>query len=130
MVSRLSSLVVVAVVSGAFVAGCGSSSSSSTPSASSTSAPSGAASTSGSGGGSSASSNPAVQQAVAACKASVGAAPTLSADEKTKLTTLCDKAASGDVAGVQKIAAQVCRDVAKSLPASAQSTALAACPKT
>jgi hypothetical protein len=71
-----------------------------------------------------------VQKAVAACKASISAAPTLSADERTKLASLCDQAANGSVAGVEKVVGEVCRDVAKALPASAQATALAACPKT
>ncbi len=130
--ARLALLFVVAVVGGAAVAGCGSSSSSSSSSASSAastaSAP--AAATSGSAGAA-ASSNPEIAQAVAACKTEVQAAPTLSADIKSKLVTICDKAASGDAAGVKQAASQVCQEIVKStVPSgSLQTTALAACPK-
>jgi hypothetical protein len=49
---------------------------------------------------------------------------------KSQLTTACDKAANGDAAGVQKVTAQVCQEIVKStVPSSAQSQALAACPK-
>jgi len=72
-----------------------------------------------------------VAEAVAACKSSIQAAPTLTADEKSKLTSICDKAANGDEAGVKQAAYQVCQEIVKSsVPAgSAQTTALAACPK-
>jgi len=46
------------------------------------------------------------------------------------LTTLCDKAASGDEASVLKAAAQVCQEIVKqSVPQSVQQQALASCPK-
>jgi hypothetical protein len=75
-------------------------------------------------------SNPAVIQAVAACKASINSAPTLSADSKTELVKLCDEAATGDPAAIKKATAEVCQQVVKdSVPSAAQSAALAACPK-
>ncbi len=134
--ARLALLFVVAVVGGASIAGCGSSSSSTTSSTSSTAsvAPAAAATTAaatGSAGGSAAAAaNPGVAEAVAACKSSIEAAPTLTADEKSKLTSICQKAANGDESGVKQAAYQVCQEIVKSsVPASAQSTALAACPK-
>src|SRR5207245_8206677 len=98
----------------------------STPPAGATTTSVGGASTSGSG----ASSNPGVAQGVAACKSGINAQPTLSASLKSKLTAICDKAASGDVAGARKAAAQVCQEIVKAtVPASAQAQALAGCPK-
>jgi hypothetical protein len=131
-------LCAVASIGAVAITGCGSSSNSSTtgattsaaaPAAATTSAaaPAGNTSAAPSGG---AASNPAVAQAVAACKSSINAAPTLTADEKSKLTAICDKAANGDEAGVKQAASQVCMEIVKStVPSSAQSTALAACPK-
>ena len=136
-------LMVSAAATGLVAAGCGSSSHT-TPAAASTPAAStsgGTSSTSSSSGGSSSSgssssssSNPAVVQAVAACKASINSATTLPASDKTKLTGLCDKAANGDVAGVKKIAAEVCKDIVNadvpsSAGASIKDQALAACKK-
>ncbi len=133
MKRRLSMLGVAAVAALA-IAGCGSSSSSSSSSSSAAPTTSSAASStttgtsSGSGGGSVA-SNPAMQQAVAQCKASINAVPTLSADVKAKLTKLCDSAATSDPAAIKKASSQVCQEIAKSLPAQAQQVALASCPK-
>ncbi len=135
MVARLALLFVVAVVSGAFVAGCGSSSSSSSTSSSSAAAaaPAAAATSSAAApasGGGTASANPAIAQAVAACKSSVEAVPTLSASVKSKLVSICDKAANGDETGAKQAAYQVCQEIVKStVPAAAQQTALSACPK-
>src|SRR5690348_5585722 len=123
MIKTLSALLAVA----ALIGGCGGSSSSSssaaTPASSSAttaattanSATSSAAASSSTtpSGGSSIANNPAVKQAVAACKQRIAGAPTLSADAKSKLTTLCDKAASGDEASVLKAAAQVCQEIVK-----------------
>jgi ABC-type phosphate transport system substrate-binding protein len=136
-------VIVIVMVAGLGVlaAGCGSSSNTpTTPSnASAGSTTGGGAATttaSASGGGSSggASSNPAVAQAVTACKASINSTPTLSASLKTKLTGLCDKAAHGDEAGVKKVAAEVCKDIVNasvpsSAPSSVKDQALAACKK-
>ncbi len=136
--ARLALLFVVAAVSGAAIAGCGSSSSSSsssTPASSSSSsaaAPAAAATSSAAaGGGSSVPSNPEIAQAVAACKTEVEAAPTLSASVKSQLVSICEKAASGNETGVKQAAYQVCQEIVKAtVPGgSVQSTALAACPK-
>ena len=134
MVKKLSTMLVLAVVGGALLAGCGSSSSSSSSSApaatSSTASSSTAAASSSASGGSSIANNPAVQAAVAQCKASINAAPTLSASAKTKLDGLCDEAAKGDPASLKKASAQVCVEIVKdTVPSSAQQAALAACPK-
>jgi hypothetical protein len=138
MTKRLCGLMAVAAVSAAFVAGCGgsSSSSSSAAPAAATSTPAAATSSSATATASSATSsgglasNPTIQAAVARCKQSIAAAPTLSSDAKSKLTTLCDKAATGDEASVLKAAKQVCIDIVKqSVPQSAQQAALAACQK-
>jgi hypothetical protein len=137
-------LILMASLTGLVAAGCGSSSSTpTTPNASAAGSTSGGAastpttsSTSSSSGGSSSggSSNPAVAQAVAACKASINSATQLSSSLKTKLTGLCDKAANGDEAGVKKVAAEVCKeivnaDVPSSAPSSIKDQALAACKK-
>ncbi len=138
MIKKLSALLAVAAILG----GCGSSSSSSSSAAPASSSSTTAASTANSAtssasassttptGGSSIANNPAVKAAVAACKQRIAAAPNISADAKSKLTTLCDKAASGNEADVLKAAAQVCQEIVKqSIPQAAQQQALAACPK-
>ena len=133
-------LMLTVAATGLVVAGCGSSSTPTTPASNSSGSGStsgGAASTttaassSTSSGGS---SNPAVAQAVTACKASISSATQLSSSLKTKLTGLCDKAANGDVNGVKKVAAEVCKeivnaDVPSSAPSSIKDQALAACKK-
>ncbi len=141
MYKRLSSLLAVAAVGGALLAGCGSSSSSSTtasstPAASSstsTAAPtstSTAASSSSASGGGSVANNPAVKAAVAQCKSSINAQPTLSASAKAKLSAICDEAAKGDPASLKKAEAKVCVELVKeTVPAAAQAQALASCPK-
>jgi hypothetical protein len=144
MIKTLCALLVTA----AFVAGCGSSSSSSSssapasPATSSTSSAAGSSTASESSTTSSASSsstpsggaglanNPAVKQAVAACKARIASAPNLSGDAKAKLTQLCNEAASGNEGAVLKAAAKVCQEIVKeSVPQAAQQQALASCPK-
>lgn len=137
-------LMLTVAATGLVVAGCGSSSTPTTPAsnssgsgstsggaASTTTAASSSTSSASSSGGS---SNPAVAQAVTACKASISSATQLSSSLKTKLTGLCDKAANGDVSGVKKIAAEVCKqivnaDVPSSAPSSIKDQALAACKK-
>jgi hypothetical protein len=67
---------------------------------------------------------------VARCKSSINAAPTLSASAKAKLATICDEAAKGDPASLKKAEAKVCVELVKdTVPASAQTQALASCPK-
>jgi hypothetical protein len=65
---------------------------------------------------------------VAACKNAINQAPTLDATDKQKLSETCDKAAHGDLAGVKKVAEQVCMDVVKkTVPSAGQSQAEATC---
>lgn len=139
-------LMLCATATGLVAAGCGSSSSPTTPAAANSSAGSttgGSSSTtsttsssasSSSPSSSGSSSSPAVAQAVTACKASINSASQLSSTLKTKLTGLCDKAANGDVSGVKKVAAEVCKDIVNadvpsSAPSSIKDQALAACKK-
>jgi hypothetical protein len=70
-----------------------------------------------------------VQAAVAACKTTIQAAPTLPASVKTKVEGVCNKAASGDLEGARKAAKEVCVEVinASPVPSSAKEQALAAC---
>jgi hypothetical protein len=140
MTRGLSTLLVAAIAGGALVTGCGSSSTSSntTSSAAATSAgtSSAAAGTSSTGAASStpaagaAASSPAIQAAVAACKQSIQAQPTLSASVKTKLSDICQKAANGDATGVKQATQQVCSEIVKAsnIPAGpALDQAVAAC---
>jgi hypothetical protein len=70
-----------------------------------------------------------IAQAVASCKTSINSQPSLSATNKAKLDAICDKAGSGDTTGVQKATADVCQQIVRdTVPASAQTQALAACP--
>jgi hypothetical protein len=74
--------------------------------------------------------NPAVKAAVAQCKSSINAAPTLSGSAKSKLSAICDEAAKGDPASLKKAEAKVCAELVKdTVPAAAQTQALASCPK-
>jgi hypothetical protein len=113
------------------ITGCGSSDKSSTgASTGGSSTAAGSTSTPSSTGG--AANSPQVQQAVAACKQSINSQPTLSASLKSKLTKLCEKAATGNVADAKKITQEVCTDVVKgaNIPAGpARDQALAACKK-
>jgi hypothetical protein len=133
MIRRLSACLVVAVLGGAFIAGCGSSSSSTSSSQTvTTAAPAAAGTTSTSAAAisGSGSNSVEVQQAVAACKAAIHAAPTLTASTKTKLEGVCNKAASGDVAGARKVAREVCVEVVNASPVPsgpAKEQALASC---
>lgn len=76
-------------------------------------------------------SNAQIQAAVASCKQSVQAAPTLSSKAKSDLESLCEKAASGDSAAVKDATKKVCVEIVKDqIPAgAAQDQALASCNK-
>jgi type IV pilus biogenesis protein CpaD/CtpE len=122
MIRKLSAGLLVALVSGALLAGCGSSSSSS-----SSSAPAATTSSTPAGG---TSSSPAVAAAVAACKSGIQKASSLSASAKSKLEGVCEKAAHGDKQAVRKAAEEVCAEVVNSSPipsGSAKEQALASC---
>jgi hypothetical protein len=127
-------LIATVLVGAGLLVGCGSSSS--TSSSGTSAPPSAAPSTSSStpstsaGGSSPTPSSATLAQGIARCKASVAAAPTLSAESKNKLEGLCDQLASGNTAQVRKTAASVCQQIIKaSLPASEQQAAQAECPK-
>ena len=105
MIRRLSSGLLVALVGVALLAGCGSSSSSSSSSGStSSSTTTGAAST------------PAVAAAVEKCKQGVSKLPTLSQSTKSRLESICDKAASGDENAARTAAREACEEIVKSSP--------------
>ncbi len=144
MIRELSKWLVVALVGSVFIAGCGSSSNSTSSSqSSSTPAPSGAAggttsstpvstgttSTAPTSTSSAPTSAAGVAQAVAACKSIITRAPTLSAATKAKVEDICNKAASGDLAGARAAAKEVCAEVinASPIPGPAKAQALVAC---
>jgi hypothetical protein len=70
-----------------------------------------------------------VAQAVAVCKSVIQREPTLSASLKVKVEGICNKAASGNLAGARAAAKEVCAEVinASPIPAAAKAQALAAC---
>ncbi len=70
----------------------------------------------------------AVRQAVATCKRTVRGAPLISDHEKVKLIAVCDKAASGDLAGARRIAIDVCHEIVGALPEFVRTQAPIACP--
>jgi hypothetical protein len=115
----------VFVLSGAFVAGCGSSkrssATSSTPSARSTpTAPTATPSTP---------ATPTATAVVAGCKSDAARSP-LSESLKAKYLSLCERAVSGNEAGVKQAGKQLCQQIANALPAAEKATALAECGKT
>jgi hypothetical protein len=126
MIRKLSTGLLVALLGGALIAGCGSSSSSSNSSSSSTPA----ATTSSTGTSGATSSNPSTAAAVAACKSGIQSESTLSAATKGKLENVCEKAAHGDTEAVRKAAEEVCTEVVNASPlpsGSVKDQALAAC---
>lgn len=138
MAVRRSSPFVVALLCAALLAGCGSSSTSTTNGSTTTSAPvtsstatpsSPAAATTSTSPAASPTSAGGVAQYVAICKSIVQREPTLSAAVKGKVEGICDKAASGDLAGARTAAKEVCVEVinASPIPAAAKQKALVAC---
>jgi len=145
MIRKLSTWLLIALAGGGFVAGCGSSSSSTSSSqTTSTGVPAspaaaGTTSTSPTTGTTSTPSPTAtsgvptspvgVAQAVAVCKSVIQREPTLSASLKVKVEGICNKAASGNLAGARAAAKEVCAEVinASPIPAAAKAQALAAC---
>jgi uncharacterized protein YceK len=133
MVRKLCLGFIVICVGGVLLAGCGSSSKSSSDTSGSASSPpatTGSTSTPSTNGA--LANNPQVKAAVAACKQSINAQPTLSADLKSKLSKVCDKAGTGDEAGAKKATQQVCEAIVNSgkIPSGpAKDQALAACKK-
>jgi hypothetical protein len=82
-----------------------------------------------SGGGGADPSNPQVQQAVESCKQQIEAQPGISADVKSDLSEICEKAASGDEQAVRDATKEVCTKlVEENVPEGpAREQALAAC---
>jgi predicted lipid-binding transport protein (Tim44 family) len=134
MMRRHLTWLAMTLTSGVLLAGCGgggssttTSHSSSTP-ATSTATPAPTSSTPATGAG--AASGAAIQRAVAACKRTIQAEPSLSARAKSKLEAICGKAAKGDAAAVRKAAQEVCAEVinGSALPAGPErERAVAAC---
>jgi hypothetical protein len=123
---RLIPLLLAALAGALPLAGCGGGKSTSTQStqagpASSTIPAGGAAGSGGTTapGATSPAGGAAVASEVAACKAAIAGAPSLSPALKTKVEAICDKAASGDVAGARKAAREVCSEVINAAPAAA-----------
>jgi hypothetical protein len=137
--TRLSLVLTVLAVAG-LLAGCGSSSSSSTSTSTGTTSATSTTSTTASTPTSTTTSAPAatvppvngnvsVSQAVAVCKSIAEREPTLSASVKSKVTSICNKAADGNLAGARAAAKEVCKEVINGAPISgpAKTEALAAC---
>jgi hypothetical protein len=136
MIRKLSMWLLVALVGGALLAGCGSSSSSSSQTSSapaSTTATTPTTSTSSSDsdkGGSS--STPTGATAVARCREGVKAAASLPASTRSKLEEICNKAGSGDPDAVRKAAREACVELINVSPlpdGAAKEKALASCNK-
>jgi hypothetical protein len=140
MIATRFSLVLTVLAVAGLLAGCGSSSSSSGSTSTSTTAAASTTSTTAAVTTSTTTSTPAaavpgvngnvdVAQAVAACKAIVEREPTLSASVKSKVKSICSKAANGDLAGARAAAKEVCKEVinAAPIPSQDKTEALAAC---
>jgi hypothetical protein len=136
MIGRRSPLLAVALLSAALVAGCGSSSSTtssstttSKPATTSTAATSAATTSTSPTTAPSAASAAGVTEYVAICKSIIQRVPTLSANVKAKVEGICNKAASGDLAGARAAAKEVCVEVIDASPISgaAKEKDLAAC---
>ncbi len=139
MFGRRSPLLAGALLCGALIAGCGSSGNSTTSGSTSTtsttsSTPAAAATSSTSTSTPSTTPGSPVSAAtlaaaVAECRSVVQHAPTLSSSVKSKVEGICNKAASGDLAGARAAAKEVCVEVinASPIPAADKAQALAAC---
>jgi hypothetical protein len=141
MIGRRPSLLVAVSLCGALIAGCGSSGSSTTSGSTSTSTPAAASTpastastsattpTSSTSSTGSPSSNLSVAQYAAICKSIIEREPGLSASVKSKVESICNKAASGDLAGARAAAKEVCVEVinASPIPAVAKQKALEGC---
>ena len=82
-----------------------------------------------SGGGGANPDDPQVKQAIEACKQQIGAQPGISADVKSDLEEICEKAASGDEQAVRDATKEVCTKlVEENVPEGpARDQALTAC---
>jgi hypothetical protein len=146
MIARRSPWLAVALLCGALLGGCGSSGSTTssttitTPAATSSStssSPAAATTTTSSTPNSPAAaaaaaagiSGAGVAEYVAVCKSIVQREPTLSASVKSKVEGICNKAASGNLAGARAAAKEVCVEVIKAspIPTTDKEKALVAC---
>jgi hypothetical protein len=128
MIGRRSPWLVVALLGAALVAGCGSSSST-TSSSTTTSKPATTTSKPATTTSKPATTSTAARSAVAICKSIIQRVPTLSASVKAKVEGICNKAASGGLAGARAAAKEVCVEVVNASPISgaAKEKDLAAC---
>jgi hypothetical protein len=133
---RLVLVVIALLVAGAVVVGCGDDDegdgggTTAAETQTETGGGSGGETTEESGGGGGADpSNPQVQQAVEACKQQIEAQPGISADVKSDLSEICEKAASGDEQAVRDATKEVCTKlVEENVPEGpAREQALASC---
>ncbi|HWX51807.1 MAG TPA: hypothetical protein VNY34_00860 [Solirubrobacteraceae bacterium] len=143
MIRRPASLLAVLVLGGALLAGCGggSSTTTTTTTTGSTSTPAAPATgstpqatTPGSTPQTTTGAKPlaGASQAIEACKHQIQSTRNLSASVRSKLESVCVKAASGDTAAVKQAGREVCEEVINTsrLPAGAsKNKALAACRK-
>lgn len=114
MIPRLTTWLAVALTGGVLLTGCGSSTSTTSTSQSTSTA---AATTASSGTAVPAvANNPAVQQAVAACKHGVQSASGLSSNTKAKIEGICDKAGSGDENAAKEAARELCIELVNASP--------------
>jgi hypothetical protein len=123
MIRRPSSCLAALLACGLLAAGCGSGGSAKSASTAATSASTPTASTP---------SGATVARAVAACKAEIRAQSTLPASAKSKLESVCSKAAKGEKKAVTAVAREVCEEVIKGsslAKGAAEEQALAACRK-
>src|SRR5580692_4720551 len=137
MIARRSSLFVAGLLCAVLIAACGSSSSSTTSGSTATSAPATASTAAASKPATTSTAAPskpatsktatpgisepitaatAIKQYVAICKLIVQREPSLAANVKSKVEGICDKAASGDVAGARAAAKEVCVQVINASP--------------
>jgi hypothetical protein len=136
MIRRPASLLAVLLLGGALLVGCGggSSTTTTTTTATTTSTSTPAATTPGSTPQTTTGAKPlaGASQAIEACKHQIQSTRNLSASVRSKLESVCVKAASGDTAAVKQAGREVCEEVINTsrLPAGAsKNKALAACRK-
>jgi ABC-type glycerol-3-phosphate transport system substrate-binding protein len=121
MIRRPSSCLAGLLACGLLAAGCGSSGATKSASTAATSTSTPTASTP---------SSATVARAVAACKTEIQTQSTLPASAKSKLESVCSKAAKGEKRAVTAVAREVCEEVIKRASlakGSAEEQALASC---
>jgi ABC-type glycerol-3-phosphate transport system substrate-binding protein len=130
MIRRLSPTALALLAAGALLAGCGSSSSSSSGGSSSSTASTSSSSSTASTASAPAAKSPKVAAAVAQCKQGVKVLPTLPQATKSRLESICDKAASNDPKAVRTASREACEEIVKASPlpaGTARDRALSGC---